>query len=107
MWHLVFYGKKISPKFIWSFVVIIWCHTSFDSYSIYLYFNAFHCSAAFAAEHSQQTFTSSNVVLALLLLNMDIFTPFFSVSIVEFEQVNVFWVKKALLGLGPYQNNSW
>ena len=32
-----------------------------------------------------------DVVLVSLLLTLNIFHTFFSVSIVEFEQVNVFW----------------
>ena len=40
---------------------------------------------------SQQTFKKSTVDSC--------FTPFFSVSIVDFEQVNVRWIK--LLKLGP------
>ena len=33
-----------------------------------------------------------DVVLVFLLLTLNIFSPFFSASIVDFEQINVSWV---------------
>ena len=39
----------------------------------------------------------SDVVLVFLLLTINIFNTFFSVSIVELEQVNINWVSSLLL----------
>ena len=57
--------KKFS-KFIWSLAVITWCNASFDLYQFYLYLKVFYYSAAFAAEHTQQTFTCSKVIVETL-----------------------------------------
>ena len=54
---------------------------------------------------------STDVVLMFLLIILNIFKPFSSVSIVDFEEVDVSWVsaentaKRTFIGLSSHKNN--
>ena len=47
---------------------------------------------------------ASDVILVFLLLTMNNFTPFSSVSIIDFKQINVSWILCQIIYLVPLQN---
>ena len=46
---------------------------------------------------------ASDVILVFLLLTMNNFTPFSSVSIIDFKQINVSWILCQIIYLVPLQ----
>ena len=50
----------------------------------------------FKVDNNKKQKDVSDVLLVFLLLNSTYFTPFSSVSIVEFKQVNVTWIQPML-----------
>ena len=46
---------------------------------------------------------ASDVILVFLLLSMNNFTPFSSVSIIDFKQINVSWILCQIIYLVPLQ----